>query len=239
MVRGARDLLWVIGTQLTSLGYRSTFPNRPPFPLRASYGGEVLYRLTPRVEAGLGASAESAHGSGEYAASLHSRALIEPGIDALTAFATVSYLLPINRSAGLRLSGGPMLARVTVLDQGHLSGRRGQDERRPDRHGLGPRGAPGLGFGDQPRRAEGPLHRGRGDGSEGLAASRGRKARCSWSAIGWWKPGTSRGGSTSSKKAGLTRLMILPEKTWGPGPSREAVYSLAGIDIRAGFRIRI
>ncbi len=238
VVRGSKDLLWVIAAQLEKLGYRPVRQERPPFPPRTSYNGEILYRMTPRFEAGLGASKESAHSASEFNATQHSRAMVEPGIDALTAFATVAYLLPINRSASLRLSGGPLLTRVRYSIRGTYptSEARINVDQTAAAWGLGARLGAALEINLGARKALFFEVSGRDGVVRGF-----RGTEDSLLMVGHWMEDIRHidGPLCAVGRTGLTRLMILSAPSQAPGPFRDAYYSMAGIDIRAGFRIRI
>lgn len=211
------------------------------FKTRTTLIGEALYHLTPRFGLGLGASLSFARAFGERVYEkffpYESKLLIEPNIRTIAYFLTAAYLLPLNKLLSVRLSGGPLLAQTRYLCHGisPVYERRWELVQQVNGWGLGAHAAAALEINLNEKAAIFLEAAGRAGTVRGFE---GMQDVTFTAANGALDIERVSGTLYAVETASGTRLVVLADPALGPGPAREAVYSLAGIEARFGFRIR-
>ncbi len=211
------------------------------FRTRNTFGGELLYHLSPRFGLGLGVSYASSHAYGEKVYMkffpIEAKVNIDPKITTLAYSVIASYLLPLNKILSLRLSGGPMLAHVRYLCQGTspVLDRFWSTLVDVSAMGLGAHATAALELNLNERGAIFIELAGR------AASIRGFEGRHNNNFM--YYNGTSEiirveGTLYAVETDNRTRLEALADTTQAPEAYRKAGYNLMGVDARFGFKIR-
>lgn len=222
-------------------GYEFLSETPLSFKTRASLSGELLYHLSPRFGLGLGFSYASSRAYGEKVYMkffpYESKVNIEPKITTLAYSAVASYLMPLNKVLSLRLSGGPMLARVSYFCKGTSPelARYWSTQVDVAAMGLGAHAAAALELSLNERGAIFLEVAGR------AASIRGFEGRQNNNFL--YYSGQSdiirvEGTLYATETDNRTRLEALADETPVPESYRKAGYNLMGVDARFGFRIR-
>lgn len=225
-----------------SVKYKFGGGNPMAFGSRASVDLGLLYHLSARFALGLGgdaawsrALADTYAMAGERLTSLGVQAI--PRLYTVSYRAIASYLLPITKQLALRLSGGPMMVR-TQFDYSCSAKLPGIAENFV-------LSANAFGFGAH---ASAALELNVNESASLFLEAFSRAARLSGfegtqktnktSTGGWVASGDSTGTLYAVDADAGTLLTILTEAPAASNPYREAVYSLLGVDIRFGFKLR-
>lgn len=219
-----------------------TMENPPVvFSSRSGFGVELTYNLTPRFGLGLGGTVawsrtfpESTFDKG-YQTRFGS-ADAELNLRTIDYRAVAFYLIPLNKLLSVRIYGGPLLAHVRYWYHGMTTGFEQQMNfvQQTTAQGLGAHAGAALELNINEMVSlyvEAAGRAGKVSGFEGLQSNEVTTGNSS-------ETEALNGTLYAVDVGGKTLLMVLADPGLAPGPCREAVFDLLGLDARFGFKLR-
>lgn len=219
-----------------------TMENPPVvFSSRSGFGVEMTYNLTPRFGLGLGGTVswsrtfpESTFDKGY--ATRYGSADAELNLRTIDYRAVAFYLIPLNKLLSIRVYGGPLLAHVRYWYHGMTTGFEQQMNfvQQTTAKGFGAHAGAALELNINEKVSlylEAAGRAGKISGFEGLQSEEVTISPSS-------ETEALNGTLYAVDVGGRTLLMVLADPASAPGPCREAVFDLLGLDARFGFKLR-